>query len=309
MNTTHIPPVSLSLRSVVLPVLLAANLTAQPASETQDQIESPSGSGLHTEPKFAYAFSPESDLERGSKIGDVSIDQFNLELKVGNRRFADLSVFIGLSEKYTELDISAGVPLPDHLPAVGLNFGVRRSLADWFGPEWSGTVMLQTEFSSDSSGLSDAEESFGGGVFFSYQQSPTLSWDFGVMGRSLADLPVLPLVGARWDFAPKWRASLGFPSTGVTYDYSERLKLRAGMSFDGETYHVSTERALGLGDTWLDYREIRAGVGFDYRINPHLKLILDGGVVVDREFDYFDRNYSIKGDSPGFLSVGLEARF
>lgn len=297
------------LSLIVLPICLTASLGAQPTQETKQQIESPSDSDLKTALVFSYSYSPESDLERGTKIGDVSISHFDLGLNASKRLSENLTVLFGLSDKYTDLEFTGTTPLPDQLHAVGISVGAKRKLDECFGPAWSGTVRLQTEFSSDSSGLSEAKPSFGGAVFVSHQQSPTFAWDFGILGRSHGDLPVLPLVGARWSFAPKWMASLGFPRTGLTYDYSQRLSLHAGVSFDGGLYHVSAERAPGLGNTWLEYNEVRAGVRLEYRINPRLKLTLGGGAVVDREFDYYDRNYSIDGGSAGYLSIGLEARF
>ena len=120
---------------------------------------------------------------------------------------------------------------------------------------------------------------------------------------------MLPILGARWDFAPAWTLAFGFPQTGISYQASSALTLKAGARFQGGTYHVSTARAAGLGDTWLEYRDIRLGAGFDYQIGKILTASLDGGVVIDRKFDYFDRNYDLDGKSVGYFTVSLRARF
>lgn len=292
-----------------LPIHLAVALVAQPARETAPRLEARAGADLKAGLVFSYSYSPESDLERGAKIGEVSVNRFDLELNANKRLSENSTALFGLSAKWTDLEISGAVPLPDQLRSVGLSLGARRTLEEWFGPSWSGTAMLRTEFSSDSSGFSDAEAAYGAVAFVSHRQSPNLSWDFGVLARSEGGQTVLPLVGVRWSFAPKWTAALGFPRTGVTYEYSPRLNLHAGASFEGGTYHVSTARAPGLGNTWIDYTEVRAGIRLEYRIDRQLKLIAGAGAVVDREFDYFDRNFSVEGGSASYLSIGLEARF
>ncbi|BET69459.1 hypothetical protein ASA1KI_43770 [Opitutales bacterium ASA1] len=312
MKHRHLFPSSQTLRKLLvaaLPCFAAGALVARPTTQDSAQAGARPASGLQTAVSFFYALSPRSGLEGGAAGEEVSINHYEIEFDAAKRVSDDMAVFFGLSDRYTDLDISGAVPLPETLHAVGLSVGARRSLADCIGPDWSGTVRLGTEFSADSSALSDAGATFTGAVFVSRRQSDTFSWDLGLLARSHGDLPVLPLIGAKWAFAPQWAATLGFPETAVTYRQSERLSLQAGVGLHGGLYHVSTARAPGLGDTWLEYSEIRVGITVTYELRENLTLTLGGGAVVDREFDYYDRDRSVDGESASYLSLGLKTRF
>ena len=123
------------------------------------------------------------------------------------------------------------------------------------------------------------------------------------------EYPVLPLLGVQWDFAPKWTASLGFPRTGLLYKASPEVQVRFGADYQGGTYHVNQARAPRLGDTWLDYRDFRLGAGVDLRVSEHVSVALDGGAVVRRRFDYFDRDYRVDGSATTYVTIGLRGRF
>lgn len=293
----------------IFPLFTTATVFARSDRETAQRADPHSQSTVITGLKFSYSLSPESNLEQETEIGDASINYFNIELNLIKQLSEDVNVFLGLSKKSMNLDISGEVPLPDQLHAVGLSFGAQRQLDKLFGPSWTGVLRVQTEFSADTSSLAESKPSFMGVVFLSHQQTPTFSWDLGIMGRSHGDYPVLPLIGAKWKFAPKWMASLGFPRTGFTYEYSQKMKLHTGVGFKGGLYHVSTEKSPNLKDTWLEYTEVRAGISLECQINKHLTLQLGGGTVINREFNYYDQDYKIEGSSTSYFSFDLQTRF
>lgn len=290
------------------PLAITAVLSAQPARSTNQLVQT-QPDALKVGVDLFYSYSPESELERGGRIGDVSVGRYDLRLNASKRLTEDTNLLLGLAQKYTELDLAGSVPLPEKLNAVELSVGAQRKLDDWFGPAWRGTVMLQTEFSSDSSGLSDAEAIFGGAVTVGYQQSPTLLWTFGILARSEGNLSVLPVIGGRWEFAPRWALSIGVPSTGVIYTHSERLSILAGLTFFDGLYRVSNSQTPGLNDTWLEHEEFRVGIRATYRFHPRFEFTVGGGAVLGREFDYYDRDYSIDGKNAGYLTLGVSARF
>jgi hypothetical protein len=258
---------------------------------------------------FAYSFSPEGDLERNSKVGEIKISQYSINHLLIVPFSDGVKLLAGVFGSYTDLDITGAVPLPDRLQSVGLALGVSKDLTEWIGPRWIGTVMARPNFSSDSSSLSGSDFNLPVSLSFGYKQSPTLAWDVGVNVNPQGNNIILPLVGVRWEFAPDWIASLGFPQTGIAYKFSRSLTFKTGARFQGGTYHIGKAPAPGLDDTWLEYREIRVGAGFDYQILKNLTAGLDAGAVVNRKFDYFDRNYDVDGNSVSYFTISLRARF
>jgi hypothetical protein len=141
------------------------------------------------------------------------------------------------------------------------------------------------------------------------QADPEFGWSVGVMGSARGKNRVLPFATLRWKFAPDWSLSVGFPRTGVFYQASESLQLGLGISMQGGVYHVSDAPAAGLGDTWLDYREFRTGLSADYRLTRAWSVAAEGGVALDRRFDYYDRGVKLDGQSTGYGRIALRYRF
>ena len=55
--------------------------------------------------------------------------------------------------------------------------------------------------------------------------------------------------------------------------------------------------------------EIRVGAGLRYNFNRSLRLDVEAGVMTDRKFDYYDRDYTLNGDAGTFASVSLNNLF
>ena len=141
---------------------------------------------------------------------------------------------------------------------------------------------------------------------------------FGLNVNPFSDNPVLPIVGVRWQFTPGWLFNLGFPRSGFTCKYSEQFSLSAGVSFQGGSFRVGRDPRANplllpvgpsLADTYLDYREIRAGLSLDYALTETMKLSFDFGAVTDRKFDWFDRNYRLDGDAGSYFGLSLKGSF
>ncbi|MFA6286280.1 MAG: DUF6268 family outer membrane beta-barrel protein [Opitutaceae bacterium] len=256
-----------------------------------------------------YSASTNGDLERGAKVGEIEVKRAEIEAGMSFRLFEEWRFRTGVFANTTDLELTGAVPLPDKLESFGLSL----SATKFFGGEdennWRATLVVRPGVSSDGSGSSS--DGFSAPVIVSVgkRYSPTLAWDLGVRFDPNSNNEVFPVFGVRWDFLPDWMLSVGLPRTEVTYQLTEKWTLKGGLRFQGGTYHVGTALAPGLGDTFLEYREIRAGGGFEWKLSDSLSLNLDGGMVVDRRFDYFERGYELKGASTAYLSVGLSTRF
>lgn len=311
-------PLRLTLR--ILPAALAVGLglAASPAVAQPGGRGTPGGPGGAGGPPngFAlndvaatYSFSSDSDLERNGKVGSVEVNHFKFEASFALPAPDTWRLGTSLFWSRDEFELTGPVPLPEDVEAVGLSFLATKDLSREIGPGWSAMALVTPGFASDAGKVNGDSFNLFALATLGREVSPTFSWSFGVIGRTRADTPVLPVLGLDWRFAPDWKLTVGFPRTGVAYQFTSRLSLTAGVTVQGGTYHIAKAPAPGLTDTYLDYREIRAGVGAAYQITPRLSLVLDGGVTVDRNFDYYDRGVELDGKSAGFGRLNLRYRF
>jgi Domain of unknown function (DUF6268) len=252
-----------------------------------------------------YSYSGKAELDHGTKVGGVQVDHYDFNYTGRLPGPAGLGFFGGVFWSEDDLNLTGPVPLPRRLQSKGVNLGLVKKLT----PDWSLLAAAKLGFAGDSSKASGSTFNVSGAVVATQKVSPAFSWDFGV-GASLRDrYGVLPIVGLRWVLAPDWTLSVGFPRTALVYKASDQLSLDAGLRFQGGGYRISSTPAPGLGKTYLDYHEFRLGAGLDYRPAPNVSLVLDGGVALDRRFDYYNRNYTLKGKAAGYFRLRATLRF
>lgn len=312
-DTTSIPPVmSLILASLRHPRFAVALISglAMPAANA---VQPPTDSSPEFDLSTNASFSTGGDLERdgvAGVVGEVEVARFEFEAGIGFRHGEEWRFRVGAYAHATELEFNdTAVPLPDTLDSYGLSLAATKFFGGPAAEQWRATLMLRPGVSSDSSGSSD--DGFNVPVIMTLgnRVGRTFSWDVGFRFDANSDDELLPVIGVQWDFRPEWKLSVGFPRTEVSYRLAERWTLKGGLRYQAGTYHVETALAPGLDDTYLEYREIRVGGGVEWRLNDTFTMHLDGGLVADRSFDYFERDYELQGDSAAYFSFGLSARF
>jgi hypothetical protein len=119
-----------------------------------------------------------------------------------------------------------------------------------------------------------------------------------------------------WKFAPEWEFRLAWPESGLTYRATPQLTLRAVAAFHGGDYRLKDDPRVpadrtgaSLANSWLEYREVRAGLAAEYALGRGVSLRADLGKVVSQRFEYIDRSLKLTGGSPTFFSLGAVARF
>ena len=259
-----------------------------------------------------------TDLEaRGVDVGEVAVSRIvtSVDLPLAPiGQATSLGADFGTSAFY--LDRSGPIPLPEKLESVEAGLSARHRFDD----RWS----LITRVSVGMAGSAGKFETDGlnAGVFAlaSYQFSETFSAGAGFVYNSLSEsLPVIPVVGVRWDFAPEWSFTLAFPSTRVSWTASERLKLRVSLDLDTGSFHVKEDprpATIGvggrpdLGDSILDYTAISAGFGASYLLTDSLTLDATLGYNFSRTADFDDRDYKIEADGGApIVRLGLTYAF
>lgn len=256
-----------------------------------------------------YAFSSSSDLEREGDLGEVGIHRYGLELSTRQPVADGTQLLAGATWHYDSLDSTGPVPLPDNLEAFSLDLGVRTDLSDWLGTGWSAMAAVRPTWAGTNTSLSRSQLNTPALLSLQHQPSRSFGWSLGLAFNRKSDNDVLPVLGLNWSFSPDWTLFLGFPRTELQYRLNPEWTLRAGAGYQGGAYRIDDAPIPALDNSWLHYREIRLGAGFEWQPAPSLTLSLDAGVVVDRRFKYLDRDYRLEGDTAAFLSLSASTRF
>jgi hypothetical protein len=254
---------------------------------------------------FEYSYSSKAAVDQGAKVGDVAVHQFGARGGGMRNGANDLKWFGSAFWTRYDIDVTGDALLPDHLQSVGLDLGASTPL----GSGWSFTGVLRPAFSGDSLTFSSATFNASAHAMFGYDTTAALHLMFGLTWRERTEYRVLPILGLRYSPSPDWIITAGFPRTRITYKLSPTVSLQGGVQYRGGGYYVSTAPGPGLNDTYLEFHEFRLGVGAALHLAENFLLELDGGAVLRRKFDYYDRSYALKGKRAGFLAVDARFRF
>lgn len=306
---TRMRAMSLSSRFLYIPAALltlqAASLFGQPASATFR-------AALVESYSIGYSWSGASDLERGgATVGEITVHHVDGSF-AGRTPLAEAWMLTyGAAFSVNQLESDGGVALPDQLGELTVNLGLTHK----FAAQWSGSVFVRPGFYSDLEDFSSDTFNAPLLAIANFAQSKDLVWIFGVSANPFSERPVMPVAGVRWKFADGWLFNLGFPRIGVTWDAKPTLALNAGVGIQGGSYRLTegiASPAPGvsrLENTYVDYREIRFGVGADWKLSKTISLVAEAGVMTDRKFDYYDRDFSLNGSAAPYLTLGFSGRF
>lgn len=284
-------------------VLVATVATAQPSATMRP--------ALLASVDVTTSFSSEEEIARGATLlGELAVQHFAVSASGRTPLSAETNLLYGAAYSVHVLDASTALPLPDRLAELSLNVGVRHQL----NPQWTVSVFLRPGFYSDFEDLDGKSFNVPLLALASYGQSRDLIWSFGLSANAFNERAVMPVVGVNWRINPAWSFSVGFPRSGFAWRATEKLTARAGVGFQGGNFRITQNLGPApggarLANTYVDFREVRAGVGLDYEFSDAVTLTLDLGAVTDRKFDYFDKDYRLDGDSGLYGALGVKASF
>jgi hypothetical protein len=258
-----------------------------------------------------YSHSADNPLMLGSTPGgEVGVDAAFFDWRSSAALTEATKLNYGVSWSGYDFSRSGPMAVPEKLQEISLAIGATHRLS----PQWLLIASVQPGLYGDLEGGS--HEAFNAPVMFlaTWLQSRELAWSFGLRADPFADKPVLPFIGVNWRFAPQWEFTIGFPRAGFGYEVSPALKLGLGLTVQGGSFHIADDpRPVSIGqrldDTYLDYREIRVGLSADYKFNDTLSLAVEAGAITDQKFDYYERGYTLNGDTAAFFTIGLTGRF
>ncbi len=265
--------------------------------------------------KISTLYAGETDLEaRGAPAGDVAVSLFSADLETPLRPLsASTRLSAGFSYRGFQLDNGGGAPLPERLESIEARLSAFHKLNErWslLGTLSPGAHAADGAFTTDSLALS--------GLFLgSYEVSSTLTLGAGLVFDSLSEsLPVLPVVGVRWEFVDAWTFTVAFPSSGVSWRASDRLTLRATLELDVGSFYVEDDPAPGLvgkpslRDTVADFTAVSGALGADYDVTDSLTVSASLGYNFTRTVDYDERGYELEAnDGAPMVRLGLAYKF
>ncbi|MFT3830591.1 MAG: DUF6268 family outer membrane beta-barrel protein [Opitutaceae bacterium] len=291
-----------SLRlATVLALLLPLGSVAQPADR----------SGGH-EFGIRYSAGGDAALDGAGPGAQIGVTSYQLSWRGRAALGEDTTALFGLEWSRHELDRTGATWLPENLKALTAQLGLARRLDE----RWRLLVNAAPGIAGADGDLGDARADLAVLALASYDASPELSWSFGLRYGVRSEHRLLPIAGVLWRFAPDWEFRLAWPESGVSYRASEALTWRAVASILGGDYRLARDprpEAAQSGPSWrgdwLEFREVRVGLAVEYAFNRHLGLRVEGGYVVDRHFEFVQRDVELSADGAPYGAAALTARF
>jgi len=194
----------------------------------------------------------------------------------------------------------SGIPVPDSLQALTFPGAI-----DF---RWSNKDMMRVQavpgFYSDADPMRMSTLNIPYAVAYSRIFSKKFQIGLGVSVNPLRSQRILGGGGFRWQITDRLKLKFLMPRPQIEYRVSKSVHVRAESDFRGDTYRVGpnfgTEHGNpSLNNAIIDYQEIRLGGGFSWNIKPLLELRMDGGMLMDRKFNYHNNDVrSTSGKSP-----------
>jgi len=200
--------------------------------------------------------------------------------------------------------------LPDHLQAVYGHLAVEYIVKDFAGAglEFDPGVYFQDNVTGDAFDIPIK-------AWFSFRLIDDKV--FAVVGLGWAlyqDPAVAPGGGIIWRINDKLRLQGVFPKPALIWQPNDDWDLRLIGELNYQSFRTDdvvshTEHKLDLHDAVLQYSEYRAGAQIGYTGIKHLKLMVGGGVTVERDFDFFRASQSKRTDPAPYVRGAAELKF
>jgi hypothetical protein len=289
-------------------VVLAAGWASQRvAAQT---ITSPRGPGGAFDWQARYSSSGSADIAEGSRpLGTMRHSHTALEGSTTLPLGSDSAAIVGLGLR--RFDFSGSIAdVPDSLSSIALKLGYART----FSRQWSLRAEIDPGVYSDFEDVGSDDLSAPFGLRLIYAASRELQWAFALFVDTRSSVPVIGGVGARWQFAPKWTLLAFLPEPRVEYAASETLRLFAGAGMRGGTFRVAEDFGRRRGRAQLDnqdvdFREITLGAGARWEFSRTLSAGVTLGWMLDRRFEYENRDLLLNGDGAPTLSFFVGGSF
>lgn len=139
---------------------------------------------------------------------------------------------------------------------------------------------------------------------------------FGVIGAGgsiYSDPIAAPGGGLIWLFSDHLRLEGVFPKPALVYNPTDDWEFRIGANLFFESYRtddvLTPARKLRVHDAIVQYSEERVGGIVTYSHFKPFDIMLDGGLVLQRNFDFFRVPVSARTKPAPYIRLAIEAKF
>jgi len=259
----------------------------------------------------SFTYSAPATLSIGSvQAGNMDTLRTDLRYSWLHKTSDEYSLGLGLGWERLGFGLPGGVPLPNTVQSLSLNFE-----NNWkFAERWALRFSARPGIYSDMEEIGSRDFNMPMLVGLSYSPRADLSWVAAFNVDARRDLPVVGGLGVRWQFAEAWTLSLLLPKPTLEYQACSKATVFVGGELTGGAWRVSENLGTRTGspavnDQMVSYREIRAGAGVRTKVGERLNVILEGGWVIDRRFVYDKANLLFNGKGAPYVSLSVDARF
>jgi len=248
---------------------------------------------------------------------DVSTARTDLGLLISGELSEDFSLSLGLSGIFSQYDFGGALaPLLSGTNALedGIELGVRLSGRYTINETWSALGGVFTRAGFDQSADLDDAFTFGGFAAAGYKHSDTFSIDFGLLlsTRLEDDEFIIPYIAIDWAI----NDTLTLTTTGLGARLEAKIDDQWAVYLAGryETHEYRLDDAfVALPGGVVRDESFPIGVGIRYAPNSSFSLSVEGGIVIEREFEFFDSAENeiatIEIDSGAYLGLSLAFSF
>ena len=193
-------------------------------------------------------------------------------------------------QRYSFSSVPSSAGLPNTLQSLDLILGFDTQLAGW---------LVRVEVQPGFYGNFQQANINGFNIPFiiggMYLVNADLQWVTGVSVNLARNLPVLPAAGVRWKVSKDWVINAVLPRPRLEYTLNKSATLYLGSDFKLGTFRMDANFGKNHGNTNLDnavmdYTEIRVGGGAEIKVNSSVKIELETGCMVYRQFDFYRSN-------------------
>ncbi|MDP9290847.1 MAG: DUF6268 family outer membrane beta-barrel protein [Verrucomicrobiota bacterium] len=256
-------------------------------------------------PKWSYEINADYSLGGGARTkfsdgesGDVSEQSGSAKFVLSPQITEKLLLRFGVDWQRFSFDRPHASGLPQTLQSTSVLVGADLQLFD--------AVLVRVEaepgFYNDSRDLTTRGFNVPFVIGGTYLISADLQWILGVSVDFNRAYPVLPGIGLRWKFAESWTLNAILPNPRLEFQLGRKTTLYAGAQLIESTYRVSNDFGgrsgdARLNDAIIDYNEIRAGLGAQWKLSRALTLEFEAGYMPYREFDFHRADVTVETKS------------
>lgn len=130
----------------------------------------------------------------------------------------------------------------------------------------------------------------------------------GIYASILSEYPVLPVGGFLWHISEKWDLQAYTPRPRLVYKATDRLQLWGGGDIIGGSFVTDRNDHPKVSGTTVDYYELRAGVGFNYKWNK-VNIEFGGGYALVRKWDFYRADIYTATQPAPYITLRVSTEF